>query len=35
MKNGYKLYYTLLRFRGFFHFFNLKREYIAGTINFR
>ena len=35
MKNGYKVYYTLLSFRGFLHFFYLEREYIADTINFR
>ena len=35
MKNVYKLYYTLLSFRGFLHFFYLGIEYIADTINFR
>ena len=35
MKNGYKLYYTQLSFRGVFHFFYLERENIAHTINFR
>ena len=35
MKNEYKLYYTLLSFREFLHFFYPERVYIAVTINFR
>ena len=35
MKNGYKLYYGLLSFRWYVFFFNIEREYIADTLNFR
>ena len=35
MKNGYKLYYTLLSFRGYVFFLTLEREYIADKSNFR
>ena len=33
MKSGYKLYNTLLRFRGLVHFFYPETEYIADTVN--
>ena len=35
MKSGYKLYNTLLHFRGFVHFSYPETEYIADTVNLR